>query len=64
MGLAIFLVDYKEVTNLGDGVTETSYLPVVDYIVKVLRFSVISSLLGLLSGWFIYKGKGDKSTVN
>ena len=52
-----FLVHYKEVTNLGDGVTETSYRPVVEYIVNVLRFGVISSLLGLLTGWFIYKNK-------
>ena len=57
LGLAIFLVNYKEVTNLGDGVTETSYRPVVEYIVNVLRFGVISSLLGLLTGLFIYKYK-------
>jgi hypothetical protein len=53
--VAIFLVNYKEVNNLGDGVTETSYLPVVDYIVTVLRFGIISSLLGLLYGWLIFK---------
>ncbi|MER1999549.1 MAG: hypothetical protein ABS882_07225 [Lysinibacillus sp.] len=57
IGLGIFLVNYKEVTNLGDGITETTYLPIVDYIVNVLRFGVISALLGLLAGWYLYKNK-------
>lgn len=57
IGLAIFFVNYKEVTNLGNGLTETSYLPVIEYIVNVLRFGFLSSLLGLLTGWYLYKNK-------
>lgn len=55
IGIAILFVKYKVVNNLGVGVTETSYVPVVDYIVTVLRFGVVASFLGSLCVWSIYK---------
>lgn len=53
IGLALFLVKYKDVIKYEGNVTETTYLPIAEYIITVLRFGVISSLIGLFIGWYI-----------
>ncbi|MFS0576962.1 hypothetical protein AB1K83_15080 [Sporosarcina sp. 179-K 3D1 HS] len=55
IGIAILLVNYKEVENLGDGVRSISYKPIAEYIISVLRFGVIASFLGLLCGLYIVR---------
>ncbi|WP_018393251.1 hypothetical protein [Bacillus sp. 37MA] len=54
IGIAILAVNYKEVINLGEGVTQTSYLPVAEYIITVLRCGVVASILGLIWGLLLY----------
>ena len=60
LAIAILFVKYKEVVSLGEGVIETSYKPVFDYIIMVLRISIVSSILGLTFGWYLYKNSGSK----
>ena len=46
LSLAIFFVKYKEVTKLDPHTTMTSYVPVFDYVVTVLRVSVAGAIIG------------------
>ena len=52
LGLAIFFVKYKEVTNLDPHTTMTSYVPVFDYVVTVLRVSAGGAIIGGIVGLF------------
>ncbi len=54
IGLGILFVKYKQVSHYNNGVMETSYLPITEYVITVLKYGVIASLLGLLFGLFLY----------
>lgn len=54
IGLGILFVKYKTVEHI-DGGSITSYKPLVDFIIPVLRIGVFGFFLGLFSGWYIYK---------
>ncbi|MFC4323169.1 hypothetical protein [Litchfieldia salsa] len=57
LAVSILFVDYKEVTQVGNGVTQTTYKPVIEYIVLILRFGIIGMFLGLFIGWKGYERK-------
>ncbi|MFS0861892.1 hypothetical protein [Fredinandcohnia sp. 179-A 10B2 NHS] len=60
LSLAILFVDYKEVEQLGEGSTLTSYKNPFEYIVSLLRFSVIGMFVGLFIGWNIEGRKKEE----
>lgn len=50
LALAILFVDYKETYN--DSATRIiTYVPVYDYIVSIIRYSVIGAFGGVFVGW-------------
>ncbi|HSO58347.1 MAG TPA: hypothetical protein VLQ66_08930 [Paenisporosarcina sp.] len=55
LGYAILFTKYKEVTDLGEGVSETTYLPVMDYVVTILKYGVWGAVVALLGAWLIGK---------
>lgn len=57
LAISILFVNYKDVTQVGIGVYETTYIPVIEYIVSILRFGIISMFLGLFIGWKVYERK-------
>ena len=60
LGYAILFTKYKEVTELGEGVSQTTYLPVMDYVVPILKYGVWGAVVALLGAWFI----GKRTIVN
>ncbi|KJL05483.1 MULTISPECIES: hypothetical protein [Priestia] len=58
--LGFFVIPYKEVESVGDGVTETTYLNLIDYIIHLIRFSIVIAVLGALVGFFLYRKKSLK----
>ena len=63
LSLAIFFVKYKEVTNLDPHTTMTSYVPVFDYVVTVLRVSVGGAIIGGIVGLFVGNNPEKKLEV-
>lgn len=59
LAIAILFVDYKEVAQMSNGVTQTFYKSEMEYVVSVLRFSVIGMFLGLFIGWVSYERKHE-----
>lgn len=59
MAVSILLVDYKESVGSGNGYI-TTYKPLTDYVVSILRYSIIGSFLGLFAGWGKCEGKKDE----
>jgi Na+(H+)/acetate symporter ActP len=55
LGYAILFTKYKEVIDLGEGVSETTYFPVMDYVVTILRYGVWGAVVALLGAWLIGK---------
>lgn len=51
LAISILFVNYKDVTHVGHGVYQTTYKPVIEYIVSILRFGIIGMFLGLFIGW-------------
>jgi hypothetical protein len=60
LGYAILFTKYKEVTELGESVSQTTYLPVMDYVVTILKYGVWGAVVALLGAWFI----GKRTIVN
>lgn len=52
LALAILFVKYKVNTPF-DGGYSTEYVPVYDYIVSILRYSVIGAFVGTFVGWIM-----------
>jgi len=50
LALSILFVDYK-VTSDFDGGYSTEYVPVYDYIVSIIRYSVMGAFAGVFVGW-------------
>ncbi len=57
LAISILFVDYKDVTEVDDGVYQTTYKPVIEYIVSILRYGIIGMFLGLFIGWKGYERK-------
>ena len=57
LALSIMLVDYKEVTQVGNDSYVTTYKPLIEYIVTILRFSIIGMFLGIFIGWKSYESQ-------
>jgi hypothetical protein len=57
LSLGFFIVPYKEVSPMGEGVTETTYLNLVDFIIPLIRVGVITAIIGGLVGFFFYRKK-------
>ncbi|MCM3095577.1 hypothetical protein [Priestia megaterium] len=55
--LGFFVIPYKEVQSVGDAVTETTYLKLIDFIIHLIRFSVVIAVLGAGIGFFLYRKK-------
>ncbi|QOR64980.1 hypothetical protein IM538_14140 [Cytobacillus suaedae] len=62
LAIAILLVDYKDVSRLGNGGTVTTYTPIFEYIVSILRLGIVGMFVGLLIGWKSYERK-NKSEI-
>ena len=59
LALSILFVDYKEITHFNGGYT-TEYVPIYDYIVSIIRYSVLGAFAGVFVGWRIGRGQ-DKA---
>ena len=57
LALSIMFVDYKEVTQIEDGSYITTYKPLIEYIVTILRGSIIGMFSGMFIGWNGYERK-------
>lgn len=57
LAISILFVNYKDVTQVSDGVYQTTYKPVIEYIVSILRYGIIGMFLGLFIGWKGYERK-------
>ncbi|XIH52791.1 hypothetical protein C1N61_08275 [Priestia aryabhattai] len=55
--LGFSVIPYKEVKSVGDGVTETTYLNLIDFIINLIRFSVVMAVLGAVISFFLYRKK-------
>ena len=55
LALSIMFVDYKDVTQVGNDSYVTTYKPLIEYIVSILRFSIIGMFLGIFIGWKGYE---------
>lgn len=58
LALSVLFVDYKVVTNFDGGYT-TMYVPVYDYIVSIIRYSVWGAIVGTFVGWRLGKGRNN-----
>lgn len=56
LAVSILFVDYKVNFHFDGGYT-TEYVPVYDYIVSILRYSVMGALLGTFVGWVLTYNK-------
>lgn len=56
LALAILFVDYKIISHFDGGYT-TAYVPVYDYVVTLIRYSVVGAIVGVFFGWGLYKRK-------
>ncbi len=64
IGYAILFTKYKETTDFGEGLSGTAYLPVMEYVITVLRYGVIGAVVALLGSWLICKRtKGNEEVV-
>ncbi len=59
LALAILFVDYKVITPFDGGYT-TQYVPVYDYIVSIIRYSVLGAFAGIFIGWRFAKRQEDR----
>lgn len=57
LALSIMFVDYKYIEEVGNGNYVTTYKPLTEYIVTILRFSFIGMFLGVFIGWKVYENK-------
>lgn len=57
LALSIMFVDYKDVTQVGNGSYVTTYKPLIEYIVTILQVSIIGMFLGIFIGWKGYERK-------
>ncbi|MGG0484669.1 hypothetical protein ABEY65_14845 [Priestia aryabhattai] len=55
--MVFFVIPYKEVESVGDGATETTYLNLIDFIIHLIRFSVVMAVLGAVISFFLYRKK-------
>lgn len=51
LAISILFVDYKDVTPISHGGSVTTYKPILEYIVSILRFGIIGMFIGLFIGW-------------
>ncbi|MEC1722111.1 hypothetical protein P9265_21245 [Schinkia azotoformans] len=54
LALSVLFVDNKVITHFDSGYT-TEYVPVYDYFVSIIRYSVIGAFIGLFVGWRLGK---------
>ena len=54
--LSVLFVDYKIISHFDGGYT-TEYVPVYDYIVSLMRYSVLGAFVGIFIGWGLGKRK-------
>lgn len=64
LALSIMFVDYKDVTHIGDNGYVTTYKPLIEYIVTILRVSIIGMFLGIFIGWKSYERKEKTQQKN
>jgi hypothetical protein len=57
LAISILFVNYKDVAEVGNGVYQTTYRPVFEYIVWILRLGILGMFLGLFIGWKDYEKK-------
>ncbi|WDW10579.1 hypothetical protein [Priestia aryabhattai] len=55
--MGFFVIPYKEVESVGDGAIETTYLNLDDFIIPLIRFSIVIAVLGAIIGFFLYRKK-------
>lgn len=48
LGLSILFVPYKTTIRLNQGLTETTYVNLQDYVISLLRYSVLFTILALV----------------
>lgn len=56
LALSIIFVDYKEITHFNGGYS-TEYVPIYDYIISLIRYSIFGAFAGMFVGWRIGKGR-------
>lgn len=56
LALSILFVDYK-ITFDFEGGHSTQYVPVYDYVISILRYSVVGAFLGMFVGYGLTDNK-------
>lgn len=56
LGLSFLFVDYQVIYNYNGGYS-SEYVPVYDYIVAIIRYSVVGAFVGVFMGWIIGRRK-------
>ena len=64
VGFGILFVKYKIVESPSAGVRVTDYLPISEYIISILQYGVIGSILGLFCCVFLKIKKEKVNTDN
>ena len=64
LGAGILFVKYKIVDRPSANIEEIYYLPIPEYIISILQYGVIGSVLGLLCCWFFESKKRKANTEN
>ncbi|WP_050615115.1 hypothetical protein [Bacillus testis] len=62
LGFGILFVKYKTVTHPTADVIVTDYLPISEYIISILQYGVIGSILGVLCCIFLKTKRGKANT--
>ncbi|MGG0655802.1 hypothetical protein [Rummeliibacillus pycnus] len=60
LGIAILFVKNEVNRIIGNGVIETTYLTPFEYIIRVLRYGVIGSFIGVLVGCYLFLKQKNK----
>lgn len=58
LAIAILIMDYRYVEHYGSFST-TTYMPVFDYILSILRIAIIGMFIGIYIGWNNHEKKHE-----
>ncbi|MDL4839880.1 hypothetical protein [Aquibacillus rhizosphaerae] len=61
LAIAILFVDYKDVARISNSGYVTTYTPIYENIVSILRIGIMGMFIGLFIGWKNYRKKNNKT---
>ncbi|MFC0187431.1 hypothetical protein ACFFJY_03980 [Fictibacillus aquaticus] len=64
LALSVLFVDYKIITPIDVESYTTEYVPLSDYIISLIRYSILGAFAGGIAGWRLYKFKNTRTQPN